>query len=70
MNSEVEFIIDEQRVRPKKSEVFRLCCDNSLIKRLTGFNPNYNLEEGLRETINWFLELENLKKYKSKIYNT
>ena len=38
MKSDVEFIADEQRYRPGKSEVFRLWCDNTLIENLTGFN--------------------------------
>ena len=69
MNSEVEFITDEQRLRPEKSEVFRLWGDNSLIKQLTDFEPQYSLEEGLKETIEWFSNPENLKKYKIDIYN-
>ena len=31
MDSDVEFITDTQRLRPEKSEVFRLWCDNSKI---------------------------------------
>ena len=69
MKSNVEFISDEQRIRPKDSEVFRLWGDNSLIKELTGFIPEYDIEKGLTETCNWFLHPENLKKYKAYIYN-
>lgn len=69
MNSDVEFLIDEQRIRPEKSEVFRLWCDNSKIRELTGFEPNYNIRQGLQETINWFTRPENLAKYKADIYN-
>lgn len=69
MDSDVEFITDEQRLRPEKSEVFRLWGDNSLIKKLTDFEPIYSLEEGLKETIEWFSNPENLKKYKIDIYN-
>lgn len=69
MGSDVEFIIDQQRIRPEKSEVFRLWCDNTKIANLTGFKPNYMIEEGLRETIKWFTDSDNLKKYKSSIYN-
>ena len=70
MKSDVTFITEDQRLRPEKSEVFRLWCDNSLINKLTGFEPEFNIERGLQETINWFLNPENLKKYKSDIYNT
>ena len=69
MNSDVKFIEDQARIRPKNSEVFRLWGDNAKIKSLTGYEPSYSLEEGLKETINWFLDKDNLKKYKADIYN-
>jgi len=69
MNSDVKFITDNQRIRPEKSEVFRLWCDNKKIFELTGFIPKYSIEEGLKETIEWFMNPENLKKYKANIYN-
>ena len=69
MHSDVKFVEDTQRLRPKNSEVFRLWGDNAKIKSLTGFTPRYTIEEGLRETIDWFLDKENLKKYKADIYN-
>lgn len=69
MNSDVEFVLDEQRIRPEKSEVNRLWCDNSLIKELTGFEPNFTIKEGLEKTVQWFTNPENLKKYKAGIYN-
>lgn len=69
MKSDVEFITDEQRIRPGKSEVFRLWGDNTLIKELTDFEPQYDIEKGLKETCEWFANSENLKKYKANIYN-
>lgn len=69
MKSEVKFVTDEQRIRPEKSEVFRLCCDNSKIIKLTSFKPEYTLKRGLKETINWFSIPENLLKYKLDLYN-
>lgn len=69
MESDVRFIEDTNRIRPKNSEVFRLWGDNAKIKQLTGFAPLYSIEDGLRETIQWFCNKENLKKYKSDIYN-
>jgi NAD dependent epimerase/dehydratase len=69
MNSDVELITDEQRLRPKQSEVFRLCCDNTKIHELTGFLPEYSLKKGLKETIDWFTSSENLSRYKIDIYN-
>jgi NAD dependent epimerase/dehydratase len=69
MNSDVAFIIDEQRIRPKNSEVQRLWCDNTKINQLTGFKPKYSIREGLEKTIDWFIIPENLKKNKANIYN-
>lgn len=69
MNSDVEFITDEQRLRPDKSEVFRLWCDNSKIHELTGFKPEYSIDQGLAATIDWFIKPDNLTKYKADIYN-
>ena len=69
MDSNVEFITDKQRLRPEKSEVFRLCCDNTKIHELTGFLPEYSLEKGLKETIDWFTNPDNLSRYKIDIYN-
>lgn len=69
MNSKVEFVAEKQRMRPKKSEVYRLWCDNTKIKKLTGFKPQVTLEEGLVRTIEWFSDPANLAKYKTGIYN-
>jgi NAD dependent epimerase/dehydratase len=69
MHSDVEFITESQRLRPEKSEVFRLWCDNSKILNLTGFVPEIAIKEGLQKTIQWFTQAENLSKYKHSIYN-
>lgn len=69
MKSEAQFKSDVQRTRPEKSEVFRLCGDNRLIKELTGFENKYNIQEGLEITCEWFTKPENLNKYKAGIYN-
>lgn len=69
MNSNVEFLTDEQRLRPGKSEVFRLWCDNTKLRTLTGFEPKYDIRSGLKATIEWFTRPENLNKYKADIYN-
>lgn len=69
MGSDVEFITDKQRVRPGKSEVFRLWCDNSKIEALTGFKPQTEIREGLQKTIDWIIKPKNLKAYKAEIYN-
>lgn len=69
MKSDVQFIIDDQRIRPENSEVFRLWGDNTLINKLTGFKPQYNIKKGLELTCQWFSKPENLSKYKTGIYN-
>lgn len=69
MHSDVEFVVDDRRLRPEKSEVNRLCCDNTKIKALTGFESMVNITEGLQRTVDWFSNPDNLKKYKSGIYN-
>lgn len=66
---DAELITDKKRMRPEKSEVFRLKGDNTLIRTLTGWKPEYSFEKGIKETINWFSDPENQKKYKPDIYN-
>ena len=64
---------DKLRLRPKKSEVDRLLCDNSKAKKILKWQPKFNnihgFRKGLQQTIRWFSEAENLKKYKSQFYN-
>ena len=69
MSSDVTFINDEQRKRPKNSEVFRLFCDNKKIIELVGYKPHTNIQYGLKKTIDWITKPENLKIYKTEIYN-
>lgn len=69
MASDVRFISDDQRIRPENSEVFRLWCDNSKIRELTGFAPKFSIREGLEKTVEWFSKPENLAKYKPGLYN-
>ena len=69
MKSDVEFKVDDERIRPSKSEVFRLWCDNSKLEKLTGFKPKIEITEGLQRTIDWLVKPENLKNYKVDIYN-
>ena len=69
MSSDATISNDKQRKRPKNSEVFRLCCDNKKIKELVSYKPKINIRNGLKKTINWITKPENLKMYKSEIYN-
>ena len=69
MNTDPQIFKDNQRLRPENSEVFRLWCDNTKIRDLTGFEPEYTLRDGLARTIEWFRDPANLAKYKPHIYN-
>ena len=60
---------EEERFRPKKSEVRRLLGSNEKIRSLTGWKPRYTLKQGLTETIRWFKKGENLRQYKPHVYN-
>jgi dTDP-glucose 4,6-dehydratase len=73
MGSDVRVMEDEARLRPIKSEVERLCADNSKAARVLGWRPALAGEAGLRAglelTIDWFRQPENLAKYKTGIFN-
>jgi NAD dependent epimerase/dehydratase len=69
MKSDIRLVTDKERLRPEKSEVFRLCCDNTKIKKLTGFKPQVDFKEGLQRTIDWYTQPSHLKHYKAEIYN-
>jgi nucleoside-diphosphate-sugar epimerase len=61
--------LGEARLRPEKSEVERLLGDNTKIRTLTGWAPMTSLDKGLRTTIDWFTDRDNLARYKTNIYN-
>jgi len=67
MNVEINIVTDTKRIRPNKSEVERLMCNNSKLIQNTNWKPKYNLKTGLKETIEWIEQ--NLNFYKSEIYN-
>lgn len=69
IHPEAKITSEDIRKRPENSEVDRLLCDSSLLKRLTGWHPEVSLEEGLKKTIEWFRNKENLFRYKWDIYN-
>lgn len=71
MDVEIKIEVDDQRIRPKISEVERLCADNSKIMELTGWKPMYILDEGLKKTIRWLKSPQNMIYFKNKsdIYN-
>lgn len=69
LNPDAQIITDAQRIRPEASEVFRLIGDNTLITTLTNWQPRFELAAGLRDTIAWFKETDNLSRYKAWLYN-
>lgn len=73
MNVVIDLESDSQRTRPEKSEVERLWADNAKAKKLTGWEPVYGKREGfkrgLKETIEWFINSDNLRQYKPGEYN-
>lgn len=69
IDTKARVVLDSRRIRPKESEVGRLLGSNDKIRRLTGWRPEYSLDKGLGETIDWFRDEENIKLYKPHIYN-
>ena len=64
---ELDIKSEVERIRPGNSEVERLFCDNTKIKENTNWLPNYDLIQGLTETINWLKN--NMLLYKPDLYN-
>ncbi|MCM8774154.1 MAG: NAD-dependent dehydratase, partial [Candidatus Omnitrophica bacterium] len=69
INPSAKIVEDKIRIRPDKSEVERLLGSNEKLFSLTGWKPTYSLDEGLKETIEWFSVPQNLELYKAQIYN-
>jgi NAD dependent epimerase/dehydratase len=60
---------ESARLRPEKSEVFRLYGSNQKLRKQTNWEPKFSLQKGLEETIKWFRDPQNRMRYKSNIYN-
>lgn len=73
MGKNAEIVSDQERWRPDRSEVDRLCASAEKAQRLLGWTPKLSgesgLRAGLRETINWFTDAKNLSLYRADIYN-
>ncbi|WP_115867076.1 NAD-dependent 4,6-dehydratase LegB [Marinoscillum furvescens] len=69
INPEAIIVTDGERLRPSKSEVFRLFGSNEKIRKYTDWEPNHTLAEGIEKTIKWFSDKDNLSRYKADIYN-
>ena len=66
VNPKARIVCEKRRVRPEKSEVMELLCDNRSARDLAGWKPRHTLEEGLSLTIDWMKEHIDL--YKPGIY--
>ena len=73
MGVKVNIETEHKRLRPEKSEVDRLWADNTKAQKMLGWKPNYGgldgFKKGLLATVEWFTNTDNLKNYKSNIYN-
>ncbi|NEA55696.1 SDR family NAD(P)-dependent oxidoreductase [Streptomyces sp. SID13666] len=69
METDLDVIEDEQRIRPAGSEVMRLVCDAARLRDATGWAPDHSLEQGLEDTIAFFRDPANLARYKTELYN-
>ena len=73
MNTKLELVDDEQRVRPENSEVERLHASIEKAETLLGWQPELKglagFETGLKKTIEWFSNPKNLSRYKADRYN-
>ena len=67
--SQAQRTTDDARLRPEKSEVMRLLCNNTKLANASGFRPQTTLREGLLRTIEWFRDPAHLSRYKENIYN-
>lgn len=66
LDRKVEIRGESDRLRPEKSEVQRLMCDNTKARELLGWSPKIGLREGLTETIAWIKA--NLARFKVDEY--
>lgn len=69
MDKKIEIVSEQERIRPEKSEVERLWADNQMANEILNWRPQHTIREGLEKTIQWFSGKDNLKFYKSDIYN-
>ena len=69
MGAQADIVEDAQRLRPKESEVMRLVCDATKLRGRTGWRPRLTREEGLRRTIDWFVDPANLVRFKTNEYH-
>jgi NAD dependent epimerase/dehydratase len=64
---DVPVALDDDRLRPPDSEVERLVADTTKARKLLDWEPEVELDEGLRRTIDWLTG--SIGEYKPTIYN-
>ncbi len=73
MGQTVSIVTEDQRIRPKDSEVERLFASYDKAQKLMNWQPAHGgldgFKRGLKKTVDWFTRAENLARYKSDIYN-
>ena len=73
MDIDIKIISDQARIRPEAGEVYRLRADNKKAKKLLNWKPEFSgkngLKQGLKKTIEWFSDPENINRYKTSFYN-
>jgi dTDP-glucose 4,6-dehydratase len=73
MGERIEVTLDEQRLRPAKSEVERLLASNEKARRVLNWSPQFagldGFKRGLARTVEWFRVPANLARYKADAYN-
>jgi NAD dependent epimerase/dehydratase len=73
MKADVEIECESERLRPVNSEVERLWADNTKLREMTGWQPQFGgkdgFRKGLQHTAEWFCNPSNLGHYKTDIYN-
>ncbi len=67
VGKEVPIVLDQERLRPEKSEVMQLIADNSKLKRLTDWSPLTTLRQGLTETIQFVRR--HPERFRPDVYN-
>lgn len=60
------FTLDVKKDPAKKGEAMRSCLINVKARKDFGWKPNYTLEDGLRETVQWFRDRHESKRKESK----
>jgi len=66
LNKKLTLNVRQERIRPEKSEVMRLCASNRKAKELLDWEPEYSFKEGLKEMIKFIRK--HIDRYESKKY--